>query len=80
MLLGHDLEDGPGRRATARKFGISRDTIHRPVRTRALDRDLDEEPVRHEARPAVATCGAPGLVAHFRLSDSGPAICRHASR
>lgn len=46
MLLRHYLEDGHGRSAIARKLGISRDTIHRPIRTGEPDRALDEEPVR----------------------------------
>jgi transposase-like protein len=69
MLPRHSLEEGRGKSAIARKLGIGRDTIHRPVRTGELDRDLDEEPVLYKARPAVATCDAPGLVTHSRLSN-----------
>jgi predicted dehydrogenase len=39
----------------ARKLGISRETIHRPIRAGEPDRDPDEEAMRYEARPAVAT-------------------------
>lgn len=55
MLLRHYLEEGLSKSAIARKLEISRDTIHRLIRTRQLDRDLDEEPVRYTPRPPVAT-------------------------
>ena len=38
MLSGHSLEDGRGKNAIARKPGIRRDTIHRPIRTGEMDR------------------------------------------
>lgn len=55
MLLRHYLEEGQSKSAVARKLGISRDTLHRLIRTGQLDRDLDEEPVRYKARRPVAT-------------------------
>jgi transposase len=55
MLLRHYLDEGLSKSEIARKLGISRDTIHRLIRTGQLDRDLDEAPVRYGPRPAVAT-------------------------
>lgn len=50
MLLRHYLEQGASKSALARELGISRDTIHRWIRERDLDRDLDAEPVRYGPR------------------------------
>lgn len=55
MLLRHYLQEGASKAQIARKLGVSRDTIHRLVRTGQLDRDLDAEPVRYTPRPPVAT-------------------------
>jgi len=55
MLLRHYLEEGLSKSEIARKLDISRDTIHRLIRTGQLDRDLDEAPVRYGPRPPVAT-------------------------
>jgi transposase len=59
MLLRHHLKEGHSKSAVARKLGVSRDTIHRLIRTGQLDRDLETEPVRYKARPPVATKLAP---------------------
>jgi predicted dehydrogenase len=37
----HYLEEGRSKSAIARKLGISRDTLHRPIRAGELDRDLE---------------------------------------
>lgn len=57
MLLRHYLEEGVSKRALARKFGISRDTIYRWIRDGDLDRDLDDKalPVQYGPRPPVPT-------------------------
>jgi transposase len=55
MLLKHYLEQGTSKSALARHFGVSRDTVHRWIRSGDLDRDLDAEPVRYGRRAAVAT-------------------------
>ncbi len=55
MLLRHYLKEGLSKSAIARKLEISRDTIHRLIRTGQLDRDLDAEPVRYKPRPEVPT-------------------------
>ena len=55
MLLRHYLEEGLSKSAIARKLEISRDTIHRLIRTGELDRDLDAAPARYKARPPVPT-------------------------
>ena len=55
MLLRHYLEQGTSKSALARKLGVHRDTIHRWIRDGALDRDLDDEPVRYGPRRPVAT-------------------------
>jgi transposase len=55
MLLKHYLEQGTTKSELARRFGVSRDTIHRWIREGALDRDLDEEAVRYGPRPSVPT-------------------------
>lgn len=55
MLLKHYLEEGVSKRALARKFGISRDTIYRWIRDGDLDRDLDEQPVRYGPRAPLPT-------------------------
>jgi transposase len=53
MLLRHYLEHGTSKSTPARQFGVSRDTIHRWIRAGDLDRDLDDEAVRHGPRPPV---------------------------
>lgn len=50
MLLRHHLAQGMSKSALARQLGISRDTIHRWIRSGDLDRDLSE-PVRFNAPP-----------------------------
>jgi transposase len=55
MLLKHYLEQGTSKSALARQFGVSRDTVHRWIRSGDLDRDLDAEPVRYGPRAATAT-------------------------
>ena len=54
MLLRHYLEQGASKSALARQFGVSRDTIHRWIRSGALDRHPDE-PVQYGPRRPVAT-------------------------
>jgi transposase len=55
MLLRHYLEEGLSKSEISRRLDVSRDTIHRLIRTGQLDRDLDAEPVRYKARPPVPT-------------------------
>jgi transposase len=55
MLLRHYLEQGTSKSALARQLGVSRDTVHRWIRSGDLDRDLDAEPVQYGPRPSVAT-------------------------
>jgi transposase len=55
MLLRHYLEEGLSKSEISRRLDVSRDTIHRLIRTGQLDRDLDAEPVRYTPRPAVQT-------------------------
>jgi len=55
MLLKHYLERGTSKSALARRFGVSRDTIHRWIRSGDLERDPDGEPDRYGPRPAVTT-------------------------
>jgi transposase len=55
MLLRHYLEQGASKSALARQLGISRDTIHRWIRSGDLDRDLDTMPVRCGPRRRVPT-------------------------
>jgi transposase len=53
MLLRHYLEQGMSKSALARQFGISRDTIHRWIKSGELERDLDAEVVHYKPRPPV---------------------------
>ena len=55
MLLRHYLAQGVSKSALARELGISRDTIHRWMRTGDLDRDLDAEPLRPRRPPRAST-------------------------
>jgi transposase len=55
MLLRHYLEEGLSKSEISRRLDVSRDTIHRLIRTGQLDRDLDAKPVRYTPRPAVPT-------------------------
>jgi transposase len=55
MLLRHYLEQGSSKSALARQLGVSRDTVHRWIRSGDLDRDLDGEAVRYGPRPPVPT-------------------------
>ena len=55
MLLRHYLEQGTSKSALARQLGVSRDTIHRWIRSGDLDRDLDGEAVRYGPRPPTPT-------------------------
>jgi transposase len=55
MLLRHYLEQGASKSALARQFGISRDTIHRWIRSGDLDRDLETTAVRYGPRRPVPT-------------------------
>jgi transposase len=53
MLIRNYLDDGLSKAEVARKLGVSRDTVHRLIRTGQMDRDLDEKPVRYKPRPPV---------------------------
>ena len=55
MLLRHFLEQGKSKSALARELGVSRDTIHRWIRTGDLDRDLDQQPMVYGPRRPVPT-------------------------
>ena len=53
MLLRHSLQRGVSKAALARRFGVSRRTIHEWVETGHLDRDLSSGGARYAPRPAV---------------------------
>ena len=53
MLLRHSLQRGVSKAALARRFGVSRRTIHEWVETGQLDRDLSSGGARYSPRPAV---------------------------
>jgi transposase len=55
MLLRRFLEQGKSKSAMARELGVSRDTIHRWIRTGDLDRDLDQQPMIYGPRRPVPT-------------------------
>jgi len=54
VLLRHYLEQGKTKTELAARFGISRQTIHRWIRSGDLDRDLSAETVRYVRRAQVA--------------------------
>ena len=47
VLLRHFLEQGGGKAELARKLGVSRRTVYHWIETDQLDRDLDDDAVRH---------------------------------
>ena len=53
MLLRHYLQWGVSKAALARRFGVSRRTIHEWVETGQVDRDLSSGGGRYSPRPAV---------------------------
>ena len=53
MLLRHYLQRGVSKAALARRFGVSRRTIHEWVETGQLDRDLSSGGARYAPRPAM---------------------------
>ena len=55
VLLRHYLEQGMTKTELAERFGISRQTIYRWIRSGELDRDLSAAGVRYSPRAAVAT-------------------------
>lgn len=55
MLLRHYLAQGASKSELARQLGISRDTIHRWIRSGDLDRDLETTAVRYGPRRPVPT-------------------------
>lgn len=55
MLLRHYLQEGLSKSEISRRLEMSRDTIHRLIRSGELDRDLDAGPVRYKPRPAMPT-------------------------
>jgi transposase len=69
MLLRHYLEQGASKSALARQLGISRDTIHRWIRSGDLDRDLETTPVRYgPRRPAPTKLDAYKALIETRLA------------
>jgi len=54
VLLRHYLEQGKTKTELAARFGISRQTIHRWIRSGDMDRDLSAETVRYARRAQVA--------------------------
>ncbi len=59
MLLKHYLERGVSKAALARRFGVSRSTIHKWIQTGQLDRDLSSGTSRYSPRPDVVHKLAP---------------------
>ena len=55
VLLRHHLEQGMTKTELAERFGISRQTIYRWIRSGELDRDLSAAGVHYSARAPVAT-------------------------
>ena len=53
MLLRHYLEAGVSKAELARRFGVSRRTIHRWVESGQLDRELSSGPSVYSPRPRV---------------------------
>ena len=53
MLLKHYLERGVSKAALARRFGVSRRTIHEWIETGQLDRDLSSGNSAYSPRPPV---------------------------
>ena len=54
MLLRHCLEDGESKAELARRFGVSRRTIHHWIESGQLDRDAEAGAARYAERPRVA--------------------------
>ena len=54
MLLRHYLEAGASKAELARRFGVSRRTIHHWIGSGRLDRDMEAGAARYAARPAAA--------------------------
>ena len=54
MLLKHCLEDGESKSELARRFGVSRRTIHHWIESGQLDRDAEAGASRYAERPRVA--------------------------
>ena len=55
VLLRHYIEQGMTKTELAERFGISRQTIYRWIRSGELDRDLSAAGVHYSARAPVAT-------------------------
>ena len=55
MLLRHYLQEGVGKTELARRFGVSRRTIHYWIESGKLARDLVRGQSRYTPRPAVAS-------------------------
>ena len=53
MLLKHYLERGVSKAALARRFGVSRRTLHEWIESSQLDRDLSSGGARYSPRPPV---------------------------
>jgi transposase len=53
VLLRHYLEQGVGKTALARRFGVSRRTVYHWIETAQLDRELDDAAVIYKPRPPV---------------------------
>ena len=70
VLLREYLEQGLTKTALAEKLGIHRRTIHQWIETGQLDRDLDDEVVRYQARPPVKRkIDAYRGIVHSRLEE-----------
>ena len=54
MLLRHGLEAGESKTELARRFGVSRRTIHHWIETDRLDRDVEAGAARYAERARVA--------------------------
>ena len=85
MLLRHYLQRGVSKAALARRFGVSRRTIHEWVETGQLDRDLSSGGGRYSPRPAVPHKLAPytgiveGAVKLMRGGRDDPSMARYPS-
>jgi transposase len=69
MLLRHYLEHGKSKSALARELGVSRDTIHRWIRSGDLDREVEDLPVQYgPRRPAPTKLDAYRVIIETRLA------------
>ena len=80
MLLRHYLQHGTSKSALARALRVSRDSIHRWMRSGDLDGGLDDTPVRYRRATCLDILHCPARVLVIQASHDQRRVVNSSDR